>query len=662
VARLNFTISFIGAGFDFCNWLKGDKKMKMKFALTVIGVTIGFYTLPGDDRTPPPAPNGSSIETQLRIDVKDDVDTVHLISTDNDPDIVTKTYILKNADPYEVKPYLRSAVRAERINGNAAKIEAIKFNDGTGALIVSAEDYKFNKLVSGDMTIDEIVEGLDKPDLKSTSGKKAFAYFPKYWDANSLANVVRNVGLSVPGDPFELDGGSDSVGVDSDLNAVLFYCPLYQVKNIKKALELYDTPTSEVNIKYAVYELDTESDDKLGVDFQSWKNGPGADIFSAAGRFSNGWSADAISGLPDGTNFNETKFFKFNPRWNTRYIDFLAAKGKANVITTGEISIMNGLEGRISSTIEAPLISGGEAIPNIVSGDYITLEEQTFVAAGTLAAAGNTDSYRITARDENGRLITTDDFVGSLVITRVNDGNRTTYFIKVFSGGDAILVNGKRKRETKCFNLVLEQSVVRRNTNDNSDTNTAGAAMPNDWAAISSWQTDKNMTVYRSATRNTAGNSYGFELRITPSVNELTTSASITMANTSLIGFSSDGTARISTSGVTTVMSMPNSGARLVVGGVEKISVVKSVSKIPWLGDIPGLGWLFSSESQSSKKTQLVAVIDCAPLAPDQKLPDGVIKEKEEFVKTKSEGGSSLPPGYDQLLIDSDKKTFDPLP
>ncbi len=635
-------------------------EMKTKICMTSMAALAIFAGRAfAEPATPPAAPNGSEIQTQLRIEVEKDVDTLHLVSWNNDPYILTKTYILKNADPYEIKPYLRTAVRAERIQGNSAKVEAIKFNDGTGAIIVSAEDYRFEKQTDGSMGIDELVESLDKPDLKSASGKKAFAYFPKYWDANSLANILRNVGLSVQGDDFELEGGGDTVGIDPDLNALLFYCPKYQIKNIKTMLSLYDTPTAEVKVRYAVYELDSENDDKLGVDFQAWKNGPGADIFSAAGRFSDGWSGTAFSGLPDGTSSGSTKFFKFSPRWNTRYIDFLAAQGKANVVTTGEISIMNGIQGRITNTVEIPRIEDGTDIADIVTADYITLQDQNFLAPGDAAADG---SYRIRAVSEDGTPVSSTAFNGSIVISRVSDGNRFTYFIKVLKGGSAITKDGRFVTEARCFNLILDQGVQRTSTADGSNTDGAGAAMPTDWVAVSPWQTDKNLNIYRTATRNTTSSSYGFELTITPSITELTSTMAIAMNNTSLLGFSSDGSARLSTSTVNTRMSVPNSGARLVVGGVEKTTVVQSVSKLPWLGDIPGLGWLLSSESQSSKKTRMVAVLDCTPVTPDQKLPEDVITVKAESAKFDQPAEKGNLPGFDQLVLDEEKNGLDPLP
>ncbi|HRR27850.1 MAG TPA: hypothetical protein P5270_00660 [Victivallales bacterium] len=633
--------------------------MKTKLCVTGIVVFAVFSgKLMADSPTPAPEPNGSTIQTQLRIDVDKNIDTLHLISTTNDPYILTKTYVLQHADPYEIKPYIRAAIRAERINGDNTKVEAIKFNDGTGALIVSAEDYRFEKQANGKMGIDELVESLDKPDLTSSSGKSAFAYFPKYWDANTLAGILRNVGLNVSGDDAELEGGADRVGIDSDLNALLFYCPKYQVKNIKTMLELYDTPTAEVKVRYAVYELDTENDDKLGVDFQSWKNGPGADIFSAAGRFSKGWSGSAFAGLPDSTDFSSTKFFKFSPRWNTRYIDFLAAQGKANVVTTGEITIMNGIEGRITNIVEIPRIQDGEDIADIVSAEYMTFENQTFLTSGSNAVV---DNYRITAYTEKGRLVTTNNFTGSLVISRVFDGNRYTYFIKSLSGQN-VLIDGKASASARCFNLVIEQGVTRRNTNNNSETDAAGVAMPIDWVEVNNWLADKSMNIYRTATRNTSSSSYGFELAITPSIAGETSTMIINMTNTSLLGFSSDGSARLSTSTVNTRMSVPNSGARLVVGGVEKSVVVQSVSKLPWLGDIPGLGWLLSSESQSAKKTRLVAVLDCTPVVPDQKLSEEVISSAAEAAKFAEKSGREQIPGFDQLVIDGEKKSLDTLP
>ncbi|MFD2178859.1 pilus (MSHA type) biogenesis protein MshL [Veronia pacifica] len=52
-----------------------------------------------------------------------------------------------------------------------------------------------------------------------------------------------------------------------------------------------------------------------------------------------------------------------------------------------------------------------------------------------------------------------------------------------------------------------------------------------------------------------------------------------------------------------------NSGDVVVIGGLMKTSVSESVSKVPLLGDIPGLGNLFRSKSKQKQKTELVILL-----------------------------------------------------
>ena len=127
--------------------------------------------------------DGTRIEAQLMVNVKDDTNTIHFIRDNNDPRVVTKTYILKNSDPYQFRDYLRQIVQSKRVGntslqqqypGNTAApfaatvstpvpntpaaqpgysprvqlgsntaVECLKYADGTGLLMVSAEEYRF---------------------------------------------------------------------------------------------------------------------------------------------------------------------------------------------------------------------------------------------------------------------------------------------------------------------------------------------------------------------------------------------------------------------------------------------------------------------------------------------------------------------------------------
>jgi Flp pilus assembly secretin CpaC len=92
----------------------------------------------------------------------------------------------------------------------------------------------------------------------------------------------------------------------------------------------------------------------------------------------------------------------------------------------------------------------------------------------------------------------------------------------------------------------------------------------------------------------------------------------VTLRNTSLIGFLSNGAPRVSQGNVVKQsVSLPYTDGVFVIGGLNKKEVVDSSTGIPWLSDIPYLGYLFSSKSKSVKNSELIVVGECRWSAPD---------------------------------------------
>ena len=58
-------------------------------------------------------------------------------------------------------------------------------------------------------------------------------------------------------------------------------------------------------------------------------------------------------------------------------------------------------------------------------------------------------------------------------------------------------------------------------------------------------------------------------------------------------------------------MSLPHGKDRFVIGGLRKQEQVKSRTGIPWLMDVPYLGYLFSTESTSVRSAELIVVGEC---------------------------------------------------
>ena len=553
------------------------KKNYLLLAFFLAGALLRAAEIPGVPRDSNFNNTGgydaTRVEARLVVNVKDDTNTIHFVRDNNDPRVVTKTYLLKSVDPYQFRDYLRQAVQSKRVGnaslqqqypGNTAAkpfvaaessyvlnpataqpgyfpaaqlgsntaVECLKYVDGTGLLLVSAEEYRFKDSTNG-IGIDKLVETLDNPALGDLNyGYQMFIYMPKFVPARNLKPLIENLGMNI-NDVTELWQGMDIVACDSQLNWLAFDVANYSCSNIAAMLKKFDVPIPQVRLKIKVYELDSENDDRIGIDFQSWKNNEGADLFSVGGRYRNNWTAvySPAAALPNrGIGSERTSYYNFNPKWSTRYIDLLASRGKAKVIHSGEISIRNASGGEFSRFSQLIYIDTSQSVAN-------------------------------TASSTNGAYKLLSEIIGR-VIPAVSD----------IAVGKGEAQQGKVSAAQFGFSMKVDSVAV--------------------------------------GTKETFFN--------------------VTLSNTSLIGFESNGTPRISQGSVVNqVVSLPYGKDTFVIGGLTKQSKVTSESGIPWLCEIPYLGYLFSSKSTSVKNTRLVVVGQCMDDTVDDKpdLPAGTRRE-----------------------------------
>ena len=548
-----------------------NRKNKI-FSAVISAVFSGFYlsgaVVPG---TPRDSNNGNTggydgtkVEAQLLVEIDKKTDTIHFVRDNNDPRVVSKTYLIKHGDAYEFRDYLRQMVQAKRVGntslqqsypGNTATIpvtaettqtvlapvnaqagfnaaaqlgsntavECLKYVDGSGLLIVSAEEYRFKDSENG-MGIDSIVAQLDNPALGALgSGSQMFIYMPEFVPAANLQPLIANVGMNVS-DVTELWQGQDLVTADSDLNWLIFDVSNYSCENISKLLKKYDVPIPQVRLKIKVYEVYSENDDRIGVDFQSWKNNEGADFFSVGGRYRNNWAAiyGGAGNLNREYGSERSSFYNFNPKWNTRYLDFLAARGKANNLYSGELCLRNNTGGSFNRTTQIFFSDTSQSVP-----DALTLPD---------AGVG---PYKLF----------------SAIVKEIIEANKD---IPVGKGNQQI---------------------------------------------------------------TTASSGYGFSMLVdNVSVNLKECRFKINLSNSSLIGFLSNGAPRIAKGNVVSqIVSLPfTKSGTFVIGGLNKKELVESSTGIPYLSEIPYLGYLFSSKSKSIKNSELIVVASCSWDAPDE--------------------------------------------
>ena len=580
---------------------------------------------------PTPVPMATQVQPQLNVQIGRETEQITFVNTNNDPYVYTKVYKLKHADPYEIRPYVMAAIRSRRVDTSVTKVEAVKYQDGTGMLLVSAEEYRFFPVENG-MSLDQIIEMLDRPNLASEAGRRFFLYYPKYFDSVTLAGLIRKVGMQHAGDNAELQGGIDTVVPDTKLNTLMFYASPNSEPQILKMLKEYDTPTSQALVNYTIYEIESENDGNLGVDFQAWKNGPGADLFAAGSRYLNGWNLRTgnISNLVKSAHVS---YINFNPKWNSRYLDFLVSKGKAKVVTSGSLNIGNGTAASIESVTRMPVIVAGEE----------TAGGETQIAKSYIATAVNPADTLSGLGVDQEKFQTVEWVPGNaaaqFTATRTIVNGKAYDTLRISSGH---FTAGGRNLGDTCAVFNAEPTL--------NDTAIA-------WTEAGGYPIEKDKTrVTNSDTE------YGFSLTMQPYIYNKATCLALEMSNTNLIGFRSNGMPRTSRSELKTEVQLANDGNVFYIGGLDKSAVVRSVSKVPFLGDIPFLGFLFSAENETLKKTQLAAVLTVIPTSPTAALPEnykqeaGKIGEKVKNFGVRTKYYEENDYGFDQLGLDPEKK------
>ena len=500
-----------------------------------------------DFNAPSAGYGSSSVQAQLRLEVKDGTKAIHFIRDNNDPYVITRTYELKHADPYGLRWYLNAIINAKRVDQNQPSVAALKFNNGRKLLIVSAEAYRFEDDGYGE-SIDKLVERLDQPGLTASSGRPKFIYFPKINSAATLKKLVSEVGASAI--DVEFDNGVDKLIVDGGLNALFVAAPFWSWKHISNMLAQYDRPIPEIRFRYKVVEIFAENDDKIGLDFQSWKNNDGADFFSAGGRFRSNWASTFGAGV-NNSGSSKTEFFNFNPKWNSKYIDFLTSRGKARVLTSGVLNAKN----RTTTSIN---VGSGlfydDVSQKIEPGNTGSLPEP-FAGKPDVPEAGKLEIPK-----------------GQQQITKVGEGFR--------------------------FSLDLVEPIVTANS----------------------------------------------------------TTLKLHAESVSLIGWDSSGEPRLNKSEIETEVQIGNSGKNFVIGGLKKFDVVRGVAGVPLLKDLPLLGWLFSTESESTKKSQIVILASAEYSTPFDPVPTEIQANVGKIVEDVRAGVrnplNNL--GFEQYGIDSD--------
>ncbi|KPK65779.1 MAG: hypothetical protein AMK73_02010 [Planctomycetes bacterium SM23_32] len=267
---------------------------------------------------------------------------------------VPKVYDLRNVNPYDTIRFIRRSMEIEEgawfLYGRPEDPADPHHSVKSGKAVVIAPIYQIPY-------IDELMRVIDVPGLTSSSGDELFYYRLKHRNAGDDAFGDLVTAVLAPN-----HSTGDQVA-DTEVNGFLFYDSPSGIEDVKRWLPILDYPPPQVMIEATLYEINVENDDALGLDFVSWKNGPGRSLFAGA-LF---WEKESIptlsagadplldlgtgtAALPGAQWKSKGSYYSYFLDVPADFFDFLVTKQKARVLTSAKVLTRNGRSAELEAS------------------------------------------------------------------------------------------------------------------------------------------------------------------------------------------------------------------------------------------------------------------------------------------------------------------------
>jgi type II secretory pathway component GspD/PulD (secretin) len=307
---------------------------------------------PGWAQTQPDvAKNEQNEQINLDRKVNSNTDTFKILRSGNKAETnnyVTKVYRLKYANPYELLPYVRKMIEAEK------GTYATAFSPGPDGQPRSWVEISVPQFLLP--YIDDAMAQLDVPDFKSSPGDIRINYRTQHRSAQEVADFIRVSDLSPDG----------KIVADPVTNTVFLADSPSDFKRVISTLQFYDVPTPEIDLETWVVEINDLDQTKLGLDWDAWKNSLGGHLDLAADsdrvKMANGEvvrtsgrSYDSLLSLHATTLAN--------------FLNYLVDKGKGRTVIDTHLRVTNGQTGNLNALTEVPEYA------YLTDGDKKTLNE-----------------------------------------------------------------------------------------------------------------------------------------------------------------------------------------------------------------------------------------------------------------------------------------------
>ena len=216
----------------------------------------------------------------------------------------------------------------------------------------------------------------------------------------------------------------------------------------------------------------------------------------------------------------------------------------------------------------------------------------------------------IDAQDKTTETIYVDPATGQETVNKSTTSGDISTLAAALSGVNGLALGVMNSAET--FGAIIQASATDSNSNilatpsimtlDNQEASfIVGEEVP---VITGSSASSGNDNPFQTVERQEVG----IKLKVTPQINEGdAVQLTIEQEVSQVLGSTSVDVTFAKRQVNTTILA--DSGQTIVIGGLLDEQVIESVSKVPWLGDLPWIGNLFKSTSSSTKKRNLMVFI-----------------------------------------------------
>jgi len=508
---------------------------------------------------------------------------------------VTALVPLKRVDPRELRGIARTICRKEGGDADVLQDKVSKQN----YLVVVCPDFQLPYVM-------QTLQGIDQQWVKEFSDGSWYTYYKgQNRDVRNMMNILQF--YRSPDASFDFDDAN---------NAMVFFDQPNVEPLFRWGTQTVDIPPSQLLMDVAIYEVDASNNLALGLDFENWKNGPGRDLFELIAWNFNGGNPGALFPGSPGEIADWGHLRSYDVLLTTAFLDFMQTKGKARLVNKAIISAKSGTVGELAAL---------DQVASFQSVAYTSPSDFTPI-----------------------RVVDILDYYNEIGLTAYSSAD-----VAAMKPAEAIdTIDGILKNVVE-VDSAARAEVVKDLKEKGADGQLSVADMQS--VFVSSGITLK---VFHDRTlRYLKSGQVGILLSILPYVALESAEVSLALDISAVNGFSPCGAPIIEHRYVSSDFEVKD-GQPLVLAGFKRTADVHSANGIPFLRDIPWVGYLFGHETTTKVEKQMVVI-----LTPRFKLctTNEAAPPKEFQTAVALAGGKEEIPvpsssfGFDQWLLDPEK-------